>query len=189
MAVKTIVQIGDPVLKQAARKVHRIDDGVKRLVQDMIDSLRDVKGIGLAAPQVGVPLRVVITDLEDDLRILINPEIVWSSEEKEIADEACLSIVGYAGPVERSLRVEVRALDERGKKVRIKAEEWFARCLQHEVDHLNGILYIDRIQDKSAIHRVDESYEVEDDEAGAKEARPGAVSDAEPAPADNVVAR
>ena len=165
MAVKPIVQVGDPVLRQPARKVHRIDDGVKRLIEDMIDSLHDVHGIGLAAPQIGVPLRVVITDLEDDLRVLVNPEIVSMSEEKETAEEACLSIVGYAGPVERSLRAEVRALNENGKKVKIKAEDWFARCLQHEVDHLNGILYIDRIEDKSLIHRVDETYEVEPDEA------------------------
>jgi peptide deformylase len=161
VAVRPIVQIGDPVLKQVARKVHRIDDGVKRLIEDMVDSLHEVGGIGLAAPQIGVPLRVVITDLDDEFRIIVNPEIVWIAKETETADEACLSIIGYTGPVERSLAVDVRALDERGKKIRIKAQDWFARCLQHEVDHLNGILYTDHIEDKSLIRRVTESHEVE----------------------------
>lgn len=165
MAVKPIVQIGDPVLKQVAHKVHRIDEGVQRLIEDMIDSLHEVHGIGLAAPQIGVPLRVLITDLDDELRVFVNPEITWKSEETEVADEACLSIVGYAGPVERSLRVAVRSLDQRGKKIKVKADEWFARCLQHEIDHLNGILFTDLIEDKSLIHRVDESYEVEPEDA------------------------
>lgn len=170
--IREIVQIGDPVLKQTAKRVHRIDDSVKRLIADMIDSMHDVSGIGLAAPQIGVPLRVIVTNVEDDLRILVNPEISWMSEETDVAEEGCLSIRGYAGPVERAMQVHVRALNDRGKKVKIKTDEWFARCLQHEIDHLNGILYIDRVEDKNAIHRVDTDFEVEpgdesaDDEPG-----------------------
>ena len=172
--IRPIVQLGDPVLRQPARRIHRVDDSVKRLIQDMIDSLHNARGIGLAAPQLGVPLRVIITNLDDELRVIVNPEVVWLSEETEIADEACLSIRGYTGPVERALRCEVRGLNDRGKKVKIKAEEWFARCLQHEVDHLNGILYIDLVEDKSLIHRVDEDFEVEpdDDDGDHGEATP-----------------
>lgn len=173
--IKPIVQLGDPVLRQQARKVHRVDDSVKRLIDDMIDSLSEVRGIGLAAPQVGVPLRVVITNLDDELRVLVNPEIVSMSDETEVADEACLSILGYAGPVERSLTIQVRALNEKGKKVKIKAEEWFARCLQHEVDHLNGVLYIDRVEDKALIHRLEENDEVEPEDEVEDSGREGGL--------------
>lgn len=161
MAAKPIVQLGDPILRQTAKRTHRIDAPIKQLIQDMIDSLREASGIGLAAPQIGVPLRVIVTNLDDALRIIVNPEVISLSEETEVADEGCLSLKGYAAPVERSLTCEVRGLNEKGKKIKIKAEEWHARCLQHEIDHLNGILYIDRVKDKSLIHRVDESYEVE----------------------------
>jgi peptide deformylase len=177
--IRPIVQLGDPVLRHTAKKVHRVDDGVKRLIDDMIDSLHEASGIGLAAPQIGVPLRVIITNLDDELRVFVNPEVVSRSEETLVADEACLSIRGYAGPVERSMRCEVRALNERGKKVKMKADEWFARCLQHEVDHLNGVLYIDRVEDKNEIHRVEENYEVEPDDGG--ENREGMAEDDEDA--------
>lgn len=177
MTVRPIVQLGDPVLRQTAKKVHRIDGAVRRLIDDMIDSLREAQGSGLAAPQIGVPLRLIITNLEE-LRVLINPEIISLSEETEIAEEACLSIAGYAGPVERSVRCEVRALNERGKKVKVKGEHWLARCLLHEVDHLNGVLYIDHIEDKSTIHAVSQTFEVEPDhdgdEPGAREQAPAA---------------
>lgn len=163
--IKPIVQLGDPVLRQQAKKVHKVDESVKRLIDDMIDSLHEANGIGLAAPQIGVPLRVIITNFEDELRVLVNPEILSMSQETEVADEACLSILGYAGPVERSVSVQVRALNKNGKRVKINAQEWFARCLQHEIDHLNGVLYIDRVEDKTLIHRTDENYEVEPEDA------------------------
>ena len=149
------------MLKQPAKRVHRVDESIKHLIEDMIDSLDEAHGIGLAAPQICVPLRVIITNLDDDLHVLVNPEITSMSEETDIAEEGCLSIRGYAGPVERALRCEVRGLNERGKRVKIRAEDWFARCLQHEVDHVNGVLYIDRVEDKTTIHRVDEDFEVE----------------------------
>lgn len=156
MAARPILQLGHPVLRQVSKRVHRIDDSVQRLIDDMIDSMHTANGAGLAAPQVGIPLRVMITLSDDELQVFINPEIVSLSEESEIGDEGCLSIVGLAGPVERALRCDVRALDRHGKKQRVRAEGWFARVIQHEVDHLDGILYVDRVTDKSAIHRVDE---------------------------------
>jgi peptide deformylase len=164
------VQLGDPVLRGTARRVHRFDEGLQHLVADMIETLGNANGAGLAAPQIGVPLRVIITNYDQKLHVLVNPEIVYVSDETETADEACLSIVGYAGPVERSLKVQVRGFNEKGKKVKIKADDWFARVLQHEVDHLNGILYIDHVADKSLIHRTDESYEVEEEEGAESEA-------------------
>jgi len=177
--IRPIVQLGDPVLRQTAKKVHRVDEPVKRLIEDMIDSLRAATGIGLAAPQMGVPLRVIITNLDDELRVIVNPEIVSMSDETETADEGCLSIKGYAGPVERALRCEVRGVNERGKKIKIRSEDWLARCLQHEVDHLNGVLYIDLVEDKSLIRRVDENYEVEPeaDEESEVESRESEVQE------------
>lgn len=163
--IRPIVQLGDPVLRQTAKRIHRVDPHIERLIEDMIDSLHDAHGIGLAAPQIGVPLRVIITNLDDELRIIVNPEITWTSEETEVADEGCLSIKGYVAPVERPIRCQVRGLDNKGKKVKIKADEWLARCLQHEVDHLNGILYIDRVEDKTKIRHVDEDFEVEPEQA------------------------
>jgi peptide deformylase len=171
MAVKPIVQLGDPVLRGTAKRVHRFDDALQHLVDDMIDTLHDANGAGLAAPQIAVPLRVIITNLDQKLHVIVNPEIVFLSDETETHDEACLSIVGYAGPVERSLETQVRGFNAKGKRIKIKAEDWFARVLQHEIDHLNGILYIDRIEDKSLIHRSDETYEVEDEEEGRAERR------------------
>jgi peptide deformylase len=174
MAARPIVQLGDPVLRGTAKRVHRFDESLRHLVDDMIDTLDGAGGVGLAAPQIAVPLRVIITNLDEKQHIIVNPEIVYLSEDSETADEACLSIVGYAGPVERSLRAEVRGFNEKGKKVKLKGDDWFARVLQHEMDHLNGILYIDHIVDKSLIHPSDENYEVESQEDidAAEEAEP-----------------
>lgn len=164
MSVRPVVQLGDPVLRQKAKKVHHVDPNVDRLIDDLIDTVLDVPGSGLAAPQIGVPLRVIVTNYEDTLNILINPEIVWASEETEVHEEACLSIRGFMGPVERALRVEVRGLNRKGKKTKLRAKDWLARILQHEIDHLNGILYIDRVEDKSLIRPADEDLEVEDED-------------------------
>ncbi|HZT97477.1 MAG TPA: peptide deformylase [Chloroflexota bacterium] len=165
MPVRPIRQLGDPVLRQVAKKVRHVDANIDRLVVDMIDTVLDAPGSGLAAPQIGVPLRVLVTHYEDEIDVWINPELAWRSEETEVHEEGCLSIKGYAGPVERSLGVEVRGLNRKGKKARIRAEDWLARILQHEIDHLNGILYIDHIADKRMIHPADEDVEVEDNDS------------------------
>jgi peptide deformylase len=159
VAVRTIVQLGDPVLRQVAKRVHRIDESIQRLIDDMIDTVRAANGAGLAAPQIGVPLRIIITNIDDRISVVINPEIVSMSEETAVMEEGCLSIPGYVGPVERAVRCEVRGLGRGGKPIKIRAEDYLARCLQHEVDHINGILYIDRIADKSLIRRVTETTE------------------------------
>jgi peptide deformylase len=149
MAVRPIVQFPDPVLKKVARPVKTITDEIRALIRDMADTMYDAPGIGLAAPQVAVSLRVIVVDVEwrdkdRHPRAYINPEIVDASGKIKF-EEGCLSVPDYGAEVERASRVVVRALDEDGKPVEIEAEGLHAVCFQHEVDHLNGMLFIDRL--------------------------------------------
>jgi peptide deformylase len=138
----------DPVLREPATAVTTIDDSVRRLARDMAETMYAAPGIGLAAPQVGVQRRVFVYRLseEEELRTLVNPEIVSSSGEVT-EDEGCLSIPGLTYPVTRAQRVSVKALDLEGNAVAYDAEDMEARVIQHEVDHLDGVLFIDRIDD------------------------------------------
>jgi peptide deformylase len=154
LAVYPIRLLGDPVLRLKARRVTKIDESIRRLVQDMIESMYAAHGVGLAAPQIGVPLRVIVIGLPDEEPFaLINPEIV-KREGQRLVDEGCLSIPGYRAEVPRSLTVVARGMDLEGRTVRIKAsakrgderEALLAQALEHEVDHINGILYIDRLE-------------------------------------------
>jgi peptide deformylase len=151
MAVLPIRIAGDPVLREKAKKVRKADvtlhnASLQKLVDDMIDTMRNAPGVGLAAPQVGVSLRVVVIETpEDGLIELINPEIVKSSGERRLT-EGCLSVPGYQAYITRAKQVTVKALDRAGKEVRIKATETLlAQALEHEIGHINGILYIDRL--------------------------------------------
>lgn len=171
MASRTIVTIGHPVLRQKAKKIHRVDASVKKLVEDLIDTVSATpNGAGLAANQIGVPLRALVTFVEHKPQVFINPEILDESEESVEGEEGCLSIPGWYGPVWRKERVTVRALNEKGKQFKVKASDFEARVLQHEIDHLNGTLFIDRMDDKSKLHRVeseDEEGELEDEQVFA----------------------
>jgi peptide deformylase len=162
VAVRRIVMFGDPVLRRKSKKVHRIDQSIRQLIDDMIETVRDAHGSGLAAPQVGVPLRIILTSVEDKLHVVINPEIVDQSEEIVEAEEGCLSIPGWWGPVKRRERVTVRGLSRTGKPIKVKSEGWEARAFQHEVDHIDGILFIDRMEDRSKLHRAETEEEEED---------------------------
>lgn len=145
MAVKEIIQIGNPVLKQVAEPVKKIDKQILNLLSDMVDTLYHSEGVGLAAPQIGVSKRVVVIDIGDDtgLMELINPEII--SQENEATDlEGCLSVLGMVGDVCRYEHVVVQAVSRQGKRVRVKGSGLLARALQHEIDHLDGKLYIDK---------------------------------------------
>jgi len=135
---------GDPVLRTKAKKVKKIDASVQKLIDDMIDTMHAAPGVGLAAPQVGVSLRVVVIETPDDgLMALINPEVVKTSGERLVM-EGCLSVPGYQAEITRSRQVTVKALDRDGKEVRIKAvDTLLAQALEHEIDHINGVLYID----------------------------------------------
>ena len=146
MSLRKILTMDYPVLRAKAKKISRFDPWLDRLVQDMWETMREAPGVGLAAPQIGESVRVLVAEYEDNKVALVNPEIIKASEDRELATEGCLSIPGYVGDnVPRALAVTVKARDPKGKEVRIKAEGWFARILQHEIDHLNGVLYIDLI--------------------------------------------
>ena len=150
MTVREIVKLPDKRLRLVSEPVKRIDAGVRKLVEDMFATMYAAPGIGLAAIQVGVAKRVVVMDLskrEDEHKPLafINPEITWTSEEKATHEEGCLSIPEYYEEVERPERVKVKYLDLDGKAHEITAKGLFATCIQHEVDHVNGVLFIDHI--------------------------------------------
>ena len=138
----------DPVLREPAQRVTTVDDSVRQLARDMAETMYDAPGVGLAAPQIGVQRRVVVYRIseEDELRTLVNPVIVSSSGE-QTDDEGCLSIPGLAYPVTRAQQVSVTALDLDGNEVSYDAEDLEARVIQHEVDHLDGVLFLDRIDD------------------------------------------
>ena len=150
MAVRDIIKLPDKRLRLVSEPVKRIDDGIRKLVDDMFDTMYKAPGIGLAAIQIAVPKRVVILDLskkEDDHKplVFINPEVAWTSEEKSKYEEGCLSIPEYYEEVERPAKVKVKYLDLDGKAHETEAKGLLATCLQHEIDHINGVLFIDHL--------------------------------------------
>jgi peptide deformylase len=150
MAKRKILVVDNPnerrILRAKAKKVSRYDSYLERLVADMWETMREAPGVGLAAPQVGESIRVLVAEYEDNAVALVNPEIIKRAEDEELGTEGCLSIPGFLGDdVPRATAVTVKARDPKGKEIRIKAQGWFARILQHEIDHLDGVLYTDRI--------------------------------------------
>ena len=145
MAIRQIVQIGDPVLRKKSKVVEKIDAKIIQLLDDMADTMYHADGVGFAAPQVGILKRVVVIDIGDGLLELINPEIIETSGE-QLDDEGCLSVVGEAGAVRRPYRVKVRAFDRNGNLFEIEGEELLARAFCHEIDHLEGVLFVDKIE-------------------------------------------
>ena len=157
MAVRDIVTLPEPVLRKKARKVTDFGPELQTLIDDMVETMRVAPGVGLAAPQVNASVRVIVVEYgeEDEeekapvppkLYTVVNPEITRFSKESEIGSEGCLSIPGFAGDVDRPLAVTVKGLNRRGQPIRIKAEGWLARIFQHEIDHLDGVLFIDRAE-------------------------------------------
>jgi peptide deformylase len=150
MAIREIIKIPDKRLRLKSERVEKIDSGVKKLVEDMFETMYEAPGIGLAAIQLGIAKRIVTMDLskkEDEAKplVFINPEITWSSEDKNTYEEGCLSIPEYYEEVERPAVVRVRYLDLDGKQHEIDADGLLATCIQHEIDHLDGVLFIDHI--------------------------------------------
>jgi peptide deformylase len=169
MAVLDIVLEGDPRLRQRATKIRAVDARLRRIAADMHETMDDAPGVGLAGPQVGVMERIIVVhvpgdyigeDAEDVRYTLLNPEIIRAGGE-ETATEGCLSIPGWIGDVPRYTSIKIKAMDLDGKSVRIKAEDWVARVIQHEIDHLDGILFLDRVVDRSTIRPIEDD---EDDE-------------------------
>jgi len=166
LAVLNMRTLPDPVLRQKARRVTKIDDSLQQLIDDMIETMRDASGVGLAANQVGVLQRVVVIEIpeEEQMRVLINPEIIRREGER-VVEEGCLSIPGYRGELTRSLKVRVRALDRNGKPVRFKAEGLLAQALEHETDHINGTLYIDHLESPDKLWKLELQEAVAQSEA------------------------
>ncbi|MGD0807080.1 MAG: peptide deformylase [Anaerolineales bacterium] len=159
MALREIRTLPDPVLKKKAKKVAMVSPETRRLIDDMVETMRAAPGVGLAATQVGIGQRVIVVEYSDEpdqdppegspplplvLYTLINPEITRTSREKVTGIEACLSVPGFAGEVERNREVVVKGFNAKGSPVRIHAKGWLARIFQHEIDHINGVLFVDR---------------------------------------------
>jgi len=159
MALREIRTLPDPVLRKNAKKVAMVSVETRRLLEDMVDTMRAAPGVGLAATQVGIGQRVIVVEYADEpeenlpegaqppkpvLYTLINPEITRASRKKVPGIEACLSVPGFAGEVERHQEVVVKGFNAKGSPVRIRAKGWLARIFQHEIDHINGVLFVDR---------------------------------------------
>ncbi|RMC97005.1 peptide deformylase [Clostridium autoethanogenum] len=150
MALRTVRKYGDSILRKKSRKVEEINERIHVLLDDMEETLYEEDGVGLAAPQVGVLKRVIVIDVGEGILKLVNPEVTYS-EGKAVDIEGCLSIPGSEGEVERPKKVKVKALNEKGEEIVIEGEDLLARALCHEIDHLNGILFIDKIIKKGEV--------------------------------------
>jgi peptide deformylase len=155
MAQREIVTLPQPILRRKARKVTDFGPDLQTLIDDMVETMRAAPGVGLAAPQVDVPWRVIVVEYNEDeenedtppkLYTLVNPEITRSSSDTVVGTEGCLSIPGILGDVERFEAVTVKALNRRGQPMTVKAKDWLARIFQHEIDHLDGVLFVDRAE-------------------------------------------
>jgi len=150
MAIRPILTAPDPRLKIVSRDVERVDTEIRMLIDDMFDSMYEAKGIGLAAVQIGVPKRVLVMDLgqkdgERDQHVFINPKLTWASEDTIVFEEGCLSVPDIWDDVERPARITAEHLDRDGRLVKLEAEGLLATCLQHEMDHLEGVLFLDHL--------------------------------------------
>ena len=150
MTIKPLIILPDPLLRRVSMPIERVDADAQRLADDMLETMYDAPGIGLAAVQIGVPRRMLVIDVsregeEKTPLVFINPEIVASSDERSVYEEGCLSIPDYYAEVERPAAVSVKYVDRDGKERLVKADGLLATCLQHEIDHLNGVLFIDHI--------------------------------------------
>lgn len=156
MALREIVALPDPVLRRKARKVTDFGPDFQTLINDMLETMREAPGVGLAAPQIAEPLRLIVVEYSEaegedqevppKLYTMANPEIVRYANETVVGTEGCLSVPGFVGDVERSVSITVKGQNRHGQPMRVKAEGWLARIFQHEIDHLNGILFIDRAE-------------------------------------------
>ena len=168
MSVRRIYTLEEPVLRHKARKVKAFNQELRQLADDMVETMKVSDGVGLAAPQVGVSERIVVVQMPEEyedaeagkLYILGNPEIAEADGDELLADEGCLSIPGIVGEVPRAGKVKVRAQNIKGRPIRLKAEGYLARIFQHEIDHLDGVLFIDRVENPETLRRVTSEGEV-----------------------------
>jgi len=155
MALRQLRTEGDAILRKKTKPVNEINEKILDLLDDMLETLHDTNGVGLAAPQVGVLKRVAIVEHEDELTELINPVII-ESEGTQTCDEACLSVPGYHGDIERPMKITVEALNRNGESFTVEAEEYMASVFCHEIDHLDGVLYLDKATNVRPIETDDE---------------------------------
>ena len=182
MALREIIKVGDPRLREQSREVSEITPEIRQLIDDMVETMHEAEGIGLAAVQIGELDRIIVIELPEDEEvpgsgeeyIVVNPEIIKLSREVETGIEGCLSIPGYVGEVERAFEVVIRGLDRYGKPFRLRPRGYLARVFQHEIDHLEGVLYIDRLIEPDRIWAVKEGTEeqAESEHAKSAEAEP-----------------
>ena len=163
MAVRPIRTVPDPILRQRAKRIKKIDKSVQKLISDMRETLAAANGVGLAAPQVGVSLRLIVIsipvkDQENEEYCLINPEVVRRTGER-VVREGCLSIPEYVGEIKRSEQVRVKGIDASGKEQRLRAEGLLAQALEHEIDHLNGVLYVDHLESQDKLQKIEPEKE------------------------------
>ena len=155
MAILPIRILPDKVLRQKSKRVSIIDGSIQKLINNMLETMHSVGGIGLAAPQIGIPLRVIVIGIpeEEDI-VLINPKIVRRKGER-LVNEGCLSIPGYVGEIKRAMSVAVKGKDQKGKEIQIKADGRLAQALEHEIDHLNGVLYVDCLESMDKLSKIE----------------------------------
>ncbi|MDQ2906529.1 MAG: peptide deformylase [Ktedonobacteraceae bacterium] len=154
MAILKIITSENPILRQKAKKVHRFDASLKKLVNDMFETMHVAHGVGLAAPQLALSIRLFVAEFDEDKVAIFNPEIV-KTEGELLGTEGCLSIPGYVGDnIRRAEKVVVKGLNVNGKPIKITGEGWFARVLQHEIDHLDGVLFLDRLDRPEDLREV-----------------------------------
>ncbi len=154
MSALSILPVDHPMLRRKSSRIRSVTPGVRQMIDDMFATMDQHHGIGVAANQIGRPWRLVVVGVDDDRLALVNPEIVRSSG-SEVADESCLSLPNWFGPVERAQAITVRALDAKGKRIRQEAAGLLARAIQHEIDHLDGVIFTDRLTDLDALRFVD----------------------------------
>ena len=162
MSVLPLRLTPDPILRQKAKRVRNIDGSIRKLVEDMIDSMKANQGVGLAAPQIGVSLRVIVIEVPDQkVLTLINPSIVRRTGERDV-HEGCLSIPGYRGEIKRAEKVVAKGIGLDGKEIRVKAQELLAQALEHEIGHIRGVLYTDLLESMDKMYKVEPPKEEEE---------------------------
>ena len=155
MAALPLLRFGNPILRQKSKRVSSIDGSIQKLIDDMIETMRNANGAGLAAPQIGKLLRVIVIGLPDEGPFaLLNPQIVKKSGEREVT-EGCLCLPGYRGEIKRAVLVTAKGRDRHGNEVRLKADGLLAQILEHEIDHLNGILFVDHLQGEDRLYKLE----------------------------------
>ncbi len=159
MAIHTIITAENPILRQKAKKIRHFDPSLHKLAEEMFEMMHEANGVGLAAPQIAKSIRLFVAEFEDSKVAIVNPEII-KAEGEVLGTEGCLSIPGYVGEnIRRAEKVVVKGQDVRGKPIKVKAEGWFARVLQHEIDHLDGILFLDRLDHPEDLREIGDDEE------------------------------